>query len=139
MLITVEHPLPSQFGGTVAFQMTETKRLEVDTSLHLSYLSKSNLQFKSAYLESPTSSEKSEKLSPESLHAKPWPERPQQLQNDKRGHRWWDATVDITMILIPIPFFILAAAVLAVDGEDVRDNQFEMLDRSIKGVSNPFR
>jgi hypothetical protein len=40
------------------------------------------------------------------------------------------------MILIPFPFFALAAAVIFVDGKIVDDHQLDLLEQSIKGVSS---
>jgi hypothetical protein len=82
--------------------------------------------------ESPT--EKLISHSPQSLHAKPWPARPQRLYKGVSGWRWWDSAVDLVMIMIPIPFFILAAAVVAVNGKVVDERELNVLDQSIKGV-----
>lgn len=75
--------------------------------------------------------------SPQSLHAKPWPVRPQLLHKDISGHRWWDTTVDFLTILIPLPFFMLAAAVIAVNGKKVDARDLDFLQQSIKGVCMP--
>jgi hypothetical protein len=37
--------------------------------------------------------------------------------------------------MLPIPFFVLAAAVVAVNGRVVDERQFSILDHSIKGAS----
>lgn len=73
--------------------------------------------------------------SPQSLHAKPWPARPQRLYKGIGGWRWWDSAVDLIMVMIPIPFFILAAAVVAVNGKVVDERELNILDQSIKGVT----
>jgi len=73
--------------------------------------------------------------SPGSLHAKPWPVRPQKIHKGIEGWRWWDAAVDLIMVMIPIPFFILAAAVVAVNGKVVDERELSILDQSIKGVA----
>lgn len=83
--------------------------------------------------ESPT--EKLINHSPRSLNAKPWPARPQRLYKGIGGWRWWDSAVDLVMIMIPIPFFILAAAVVAVNGKVVDERELSILDQSIKGVT----
>ena len=38
------------------------------------------------------------------------------------------------MILIPLPFFILGAAVIAVNGKVVEGRELDILQQSIKGV-----
>lgn len=77
----------------------------------------------------------SDKLSPQSLlQAKPWPSRPQKLHKGLSGYRWWESTVDVIMILIPLPFFILGAAVIAVNGKVVEGRELDILQQSIKGV-----
>lgn len=73
--------------------------------------------------------------SPQSLLTKPWPARPQKLHKGLEGWRWWDCTVDLVMIILPIPFIILIAAIIAVNGRKVNDYQLSILDHSIKGVS----
>ncbi|KAF8865288.1 hypothetical protein BDZ45DRAFT_736399 [Acephala macrosclerotiorum] len=76
--------------------------------------------------------------SPQSLHAKPWPVRPQLLHKGISGHRWWDTTVDFLTILIPFPFFMLAAAVIAVNGKSVNSRDLDFLQQSIKGATTLF-
>jgi hypothetical protein len=112
--------------------MAETKLLEFDSAVgHLvSHLASSKSQSTLVNVESP-----SKKLSPESLHAKPWPSRPQVLKKGDHSHGWWDSIVDAAMILVPVPFFLLAVAVIVVDGKEVDISQLENLDRSIKGVT----
>lgn len=83
-----------------------------------------------------SSSSSSSKPSPESLHAKPWPSRPQMLYKGLGGARLWDSSLDIIMLLVPIPFFILAVAIMAVNGKPVHDRDLRILQESIKGVSN---
>lgn len=75
-----------------------------------------------------------EKGSPQSLHAKPWPVRPQPLHKDISGQRWWDTTVDFVTVLMPFPFIMLAAAVVAVNGKVVDDRELDILQEAIKGV-----
>jgi hypothetical protein len=41
------------------------------------------------------------------------------------------------MLLVPVPFFILAAAVFAVNGNEVDDYELSVLDQAIKGVRFP--
>ena len=77
--------------------------------------------------------------SPQSLRAKPWPARPQQLCKGIRGWRWWDSALDVVVVMLPMPFFVLAAAVIFVNGKIVDQEQFTILDHSIKGVSKTSR
>jgi hypothetical protein len=113
--------------------MLYSKQLEVNSVVGslASPLQSSGLQFKYGDIESP-----SEKSSPQSLHAKPWPSRPQTLSKGTGRYSWWDSAIDVSMILIPIPFFLLATAVIIVNGREVNDHQFKLLDQSIKGVYN---
>lgn len=67
---------------------------------------------------------------PQSLYAKPWPARPQRLHKGVEGWRWWDSAVDSIMLMIPIPFFILAAAVVAVNGKLVDERELNILDQN---------
>jgi hypothetical protein len=39
------------------------------------------------------------------------------------------------MVLLPLPFYLLAIGVGSVDGKEVDEHQLEILDQSIKGVS----
>lgn len=73
--------------------------------------------------------------SPQSLYTKPWPSRPQKLFREIGSYRWWESTVDIIMVLIPMPFFILGAAVLAVNGKEVEAEELGILQQTIKAVS----
>jgi hypothetical protein len=75
--------------------------------------------------------------SPQSLHAKPWPARPQRLHRGFRGWKWQDSARDGVIIMMPVPFFLLAAAVVAVNGKVVQERDLAILDHSIKGVSKP--
>jgi len=111
--------------------MSGSKRLEVDPTVAdlVSPLSSSSIQLKYTDGDSPL-----EKSSPQSLHAKPWPSRPQLLSKNTGSHKWWHSATDVAMVLIPVPFFLLGAAVIIVNGREVNDHQFELLDRSIKGV-----
>ncbi|CZS95419.1 uncharacterized protein RCO7_05733 [Rhynchosporium graminicola] len=81
----------------------------------------------------------SDKLSPQSLsEMKPWPLRPQKLYRGLGEYRWWESTVDFIMVLIPLPFFILGAAVIAVNGKVVEDRELDILQQSIKGAATLF-
>ncbi|KAE8451020.1 hypothetical protein EG329_004692 [Mollisiaceae sp. DMI_Dod_QoI] len=79
-----------------------------------------------------------EKGSPQSIRAKPWPVRPQVLHKGISGQRWWDTTVDFVTVLIPLPFFMLAAAVVAVNGKEVNDRELDILQQAIKGATTLF-
>ncbi|KUJ24376.1 uncharacterized protein LY89DRAFT_727406 [Mollisia scopiformis] len=79
-----------------------------------------------------------EKGSPQSIHSKPWPVRPQPLSKDITGQRWWDTTVDFVTCLIPLPFFMLAAAVVAVNGKEVNNRDLDFLQQAIKGATTLF-
>ena len=76
-------------------------------------------------------------ISPQSLHTKPWPARPQALHKGLEGWRWWDTTVDFVMVILPVPFIILIVAVIFVNGKEVDDSELNILDHAIKGVSLP--
>lgn len=90
----------------------------------------------SKYEDSPTYSEKSitTPSTAHSYHAKPWPTRPQVLYKGLEGRGWWHTSIDVLMLLAPFPFFILAAAVIYVDGKVVDGHQLDLLQQSIKGV-----
>ncbi len=109
--------------------MAETKLLEIDSTVcHLvSHLASSKSQSTLVNVES-----LSDKLSP-----KTWPSKPQLLKKRHGSHGWWNLVVDAAMILIPVPFFLLAAAVIVVDGKEVGISRLETLNRSIKGVTFP--
>jgi hypothetical protein len=92
--------------------------------------SDSILDDKDAEKSSPQSS-----ISPQSLHTKPWPARPQTLHKGLDGWRWWDSTVDSIMVMLPVPFIILIVAVLVVNGKKVDDYELSILNHAIKGVS----
>ncbi|TVY65524.1 hypothetical protein LSUE1_G008057 [Lachnellula suecica] len=77
-------------------------------------------------------------ISPQSLHTKPWPARPQVLHKGLDGWRWWDSTVDVIVLLLPIPFIILIAAVIAVNGREVDEYELNILDHAIKGATTVF-
>ncbi|KAL2063472.1 hypothetical protein VTL71DRAFT_5277 [Oculimacula yallundae] len=97
--------------------------------------------FDNHYAASEKYSPYSDKLtsSPHSLlEAKPWPSRPQKLYKGMGGYRWWESTVDVIMILIPLPFFILGAAVIAVNGKVVDGRELDILQQSIKGATTLF-
>jgi len=92
-------------------------------------------------LEDKNTSEKSspqQSISPQSLHTKPWPARPQTLHKGLKGWRWWDSTVDFVMVMLPLPFIILIIAVIVVNGREVDDYELNILDHTIKGVGFPF-
>jgi len=74
-------------------------------------------------------------ISPQSLHTKPWPARPQTLHKGLDGWRWWDSTVDFVMVMLPVPFVILIVAVLVVNGREVDEYELGILEHAIKGVS----
>lgn len=111
--------------------MSVSKQLGVNSAVAelASPMSSSDLHFKYSDAESP-----SEKSSPQSLYAKPWPSRPQLLAKASGTYKWWHSAVDVAMVLIPVPFFLLGIAVVAVSGREVNNQQLTMLDRSIKGV-----
>jgi hypothetical protein len=74
-------------------------------------------------------------ISPQSLHTKPWPVRPQPLN---KGHReeWrlWGLIVNCVMLMLPLPFFTLFAAAIVVDGNAVTKQESDLLDFAIKSV-----
>lgn len=74
-------------------------------------------------------------ISPDLLHTKPWPERPQLLTKGIERWRWWDFAVDSVMLMLPLPFFILITAAIAVDNSAITAKSANFLDLAIKGVS----
>ncbi|KAF4637462.1 hypothetical protein G7Y89_g626 [Cudoniella acicularis] len=76
--------------------------------------------------------------STQNLLQKPWPARPQPLQKGLAGWRWWDSTLDLVMLMLPLPFLVLVAATIVVDGKAVDDSQSTLLDHSIKGATTIF-
>ncbi|KAK0104473.1 hypothetical protein ONS95_004762 [Cadophora gregata] len=125
--------------------MTTQRKLETDFPVHdmispISPLSSRTISmFGDHYAASEKYSPYSDKASPQSLlQAKPWPSRPQKLHKGLGGYRWWESTVDVIMILIPIPFFILGAAVIAVNGKVVEGRELDILQQSIKGATTLF-
>jgi hypothetical protein len=85
-------------------------------------------------------SEKSSPLStssPQILHTKPWPERPQELNKTHRDEwRLWGLIVNCVMLMLPLPFFLLFAAAIAVNGNAVNEQQSKLLDFAVKAVSH---
>lgn len=121
--------------------MVTHKKLEIESSSReaispISPLSSRTISmFGDHYSPSDKYSPYSDKVSPQGLHAKPWPSRPQKLYKGLGGYRWWESTVDIIMVLIPVPFFMLGAAVIAVNGKVVEGHELGILQQSIKGVN----
>jgi hypothetical protein len=77
-------------------------------------------------------------ISPQSLHTKPWPERPQQLNKVHREEwRLWGSIVNCVMLMLPLPFFTLFAAAIVVDGNAVTKQQSDHLGFAVKSVSLP--
>ena len=64
----------------------------------------------------------------------PWTSRPQPLQKDLRNWWWWDFGIDLAMILLSMPFFVLAATVIGFNGNEVSENDLGNLDTAIRGV-----
>ncbi|KAH9220610.1 hypothetical protein DL95DRAFT_519913 [Leptodontidium sp. 2 PMI_412] len=125
--------------------MAAQRKLETEFSVHdvvspISPLSSRTISmFGDHYAASEKYSPYSDKVSPQSLlQAKPWPSRPQKLYKGLGGYRWWESTVDVIMILIPLPFFILGAAVIAVNGKVVEGRELAILQQSIKGATTLF-
>ena len=77
-------------------------------------------------------------ISPQSLHTKPWPERPQELHNG-RHEEWssWEPIFNCVMLMLPLPFFILIAAAIVVNGNAVTEQQSGLLDFAVKAVGKP--
>ncbi|KAH8679752.1 hypothetical protein BGZ60DRAFT_428059 [Tricladium varicosporioides] len=100
--------------------------------------------FNPDFLEKYDESGSSEKLSPlsststQNLLTKPWPSRPQALDKGLTGWRWWDSTVDMIMLMLPLPFIILVIAAIIVDGRPVDGDQTTLLDQAIKGATTVF-
>lgn len=74
-------------------------------------------------------------ISPDVLHTKPWPERPQLLTKSVERWRWWDFAVDSIMLMLPLPFFMLITAAIAVNDSAITTKSANFLDLAIKGVS----
>lgn len=69
----------------------------------------------------------------------PWSSRPLPLR-EKLKLRWWrDIVADSFSILMPLPFLLLGAVLIFVNGKIVNeaDLSFIVLDQAIKGVSMP--
>jgi len=65
----------------------------------------------------------------------PWTSRPQALREGLRVRWWRDIMADVVTILMPLPFFILSAIVIALNGRQVDDWTLSALNQSIKAVS----
>jgi hypothetical protein len=66
----------------------------------------------------------------------PWPSVPQPLRHRFPVQWWWDFTVDFIMVLLSMPFFILLATVLYVNGRAVGEMQhLGTIEQAVKGVS----
>ena len=64
----------------------------------------------------------------------PWTSRPQALR-ERLKLRWWrDVMIDTFSILMPLPFFFLAATLIFVNGREVHDSSFWVIDQAIKFV-----
>ena len=73
-----------------------------------------------------------------SLNTKPWPERPQELDKGRREEwRSWELVVNGVMLMLPLPFFVLIAAAIVVNGNAVTEEKSRYLNFAIKAVSNP--
>ncbi len=61
---------------------------------------------------------------------------PQPLRHRFPVQWWWDFTVDFIMVLLTMPFFILLATVLYVNGKPVGEEQhLGTIEQAVKGVS----
>jgi hypothetical protein len=66
----------------------------------------------------------------------PWTSMPQPLRHRFPVQWWWDFTVDFIMVLLTMPFFILLATVLYVNGKPVGEEQhLGTIEQAVKGVS----
>ena len=74
-----------------------------------------------------------------SLHTKPWPTRPQRFNKGIRHSKWFESMHDTIAILTPLPFFVLAATVAAMNGKLFDQHEFVILDNCIKAVNKPFQ
>lgn len=68
----------------------------------------------------------------------PWTSRPQPLQRSLRNWWWWDFGIDLAVIVVPIPFLLLGATVIAFNGKAVDEGDLNILDQAIRGVSRIF-
>lgn len=64
----------------------------------------------------------------------PWTSQPQPLHQPVQTQWWWELIVDTITILLPMPFFILLATVLAVNGRVVDARDLGIIEQSVKGV-----
>lgn len=101
-------------------------------------------RYQSSEKQSPTESTRSlhkssplrSAISPDVLHTKPWPERPQLLRKSLETWRWWDFAVDSVMLMLPLPFLMLITATIAVNYSAITPKSANFLDLAIKGVSD---
>ncbi|CAG8979652.1 hypothetical protein HYALB_00011536 [Hymenoscyphus albidus] len=77
-------------------------------------------------------------ISSDELHTKPWPERPQLLAKTVRQWRWWEFAVDSVMLMLPIPFFMLIAAILSIDQVPLTPKAANFFGLAIKGAATLF-
>ncbi|KAG9233550.1 hypothetical protein BJ875DRAFT_543673 [Amylocarpus encephaloides] len=77
-------------------------------------------------------------VSPQSLNAKPWPERPQALQNDADVWKSLESLVNVVMMLLPLPFFILIATLMIINGKPVSAKRSGLLGFAIQGATTVF-
>ena len=64
----------------------------------------------------------------------PWTSQPQPLRKEVRALWWNKVAIDAVMIILPLPFFILAAIVVYLNGKHVEAHDLSMLQSSIKAV-----
>jgi hypothetical protein len=75
---------------------------------------------------------KNERLLPPST---PWTSQPQSLSHRIPTQWWWETTVDIIMVLLPMPFYILLITVISVNGRGTEDHDLAKIEQAVKGVS----
>ncbi|KAE9362946.1 hypothetical protein N431DRAFT_423284 [Stipitochalara longipes BDJ] len=69
----------------------------------------------------------------------PWTSLPQPLRHRFPVQWWWDFTVDVIMVLLTMPFFILLATVLYVNGKPVGEEQhLGTIEQAVKGAATIF-
>ncbi|KAG9245138.1 hypothetical protein BJ878DRAFT_502883 [Calycina marina] len=86
-------------------------------------------------LEENTRSIPAQKQRPKST---PWSSRPNLLRDKLRFHWWTDVVIDVFVIILSIPFFAIAGAVIALSGRDANDNVLVFLQQIIKGAATLF-
>jgi hypothetical protein len=64
----------------------------------------------------------------------PWTSQPQPLRKEVRALWWNKVAIDAVIIILPLPFFILAAIVVYLNGKHVEAHDLSMLQSSIKAV-----